>query len=95
MICGNEYQGPGDNSSLDDPYVMFTGRLYNAALVAGIIRVQQGAQCLACTMHAAWRDAALGTPPACMHHVRGLQTLLTCLLPVNAAPLLLQGPCCA
>ena len=37
-------QGPGDNSSADDPYVEFTGRLYNERLVAGVIRVKQGAQ---------------------------------------------------
>lgn len=35
-------QGPGDNSSLDDPYITYTGRTYNEALIAGMIRVQQG-----------------------------------------------------
>lgn len=35
-------QGPGDNTSVDDPYIMYTGRTYNEALVAGIIRVEQG-----------------------------------------------------
>ena len=35
-------QGPGDNSSAEDPYIMYTGRTYNAELIAGVIRVEQG-----------------------------------------------------
>ncbi|KAA6422589.1 MAG: hypothetical protein FRX49_07450 [Trebouxia sp. A1-2] len=35
-------QGPGDNTSADDPYIMYTGRTYNEALVAGMIRIEQG-----------------------------------------------------
>ena len=35
--------GPGDNTSDDDPYIEFTGRVYNHALVAGLVRAKQGA----------------------------------------------------
>ena len=35
-------QGPGDNSSTEDPYIVYTGRVYNGKLVSGLIRVQQG-----------------------------------------------------
>lgn len=44
-------QGPGDNTSMDDPFVTFTGRLYNKRLVAGLLRVKQGAIgfCIPCT----------------------------------------------
>ena len=35
--------GPGDNTSADDPYVEFTGRVYNSQLVSGLVRVKQGA----------------------------------------------------
>ncbi|DBA78463.1 hypothetical protein WJX79_001206 [Trebouxia sp. C0005] len=35
-------QGPGDNTSADDPHIMYTGRTYNEALIAGVIRLQQG-----------------------------------------------------
>lgn len=35
--------GPGDNTSADDPYVEFTGRVYNNQLVSGLVRVKQGA----------------------------------------------------
>ncbi len=34
--------GPGDNTSADDPYVDFTGRVYNHQLVTGLVRVKQG-----------------------------------------------------
>lgn len=38
-------QGPGDNSSDADPFILYTGRVYNEALVAGVVRVQQGEFC--------------------------------------------------
>ncbi len=48
-VCGSQLlervpsmQGPGDNTSADDPYIMYTGRTYNEALVAGMIRIEQG-----------------------------------------------------
>lgn len=34
--------GPGDNTSADDPFVDFTGRVYNGHLVTGLVRVKQG-----------------------------------------------------
>ncbi len=39
-------QGPGDNSSLGDPYLVFTGRTYNDTPVPGVMRVKQGTLCL-------------------------------------------------
>jgi hypothetical protein len=51
-------QGPGDNTSADDPYIMYTGRTYNEALVAGMIRVEQGVLSFDCNivlaLAAAW-----------------------------------------
>lgn len=35
--------GPGDNTSDDDPYIEFTGRVYNHQLVTGLVRAKQGA----------------------------------------------------
>lgn len=36
-------QGPGDNTTnSDDPFVLFTGRMYNNAITPGVIRIQQG-----------------------------------------------------
>ena len=36
-------QGPGDNATnSDDPFVLFTGRMYNNAITPGVIRIQQG-----------------------------------------------------
>ena len=43
-------QGPGDNTSADDPYIMYTGRTYNEALVAGMIRIEQGALTFDCNL---------------------------------------------
>ena len=40
--AGPDLQGPGDNTSADDPYIMYTGRTYNAELIAGMIRAEQG-----------------------------------------------------
>ena len=36
--------GPGDNTSDDDPYIEFTGRVYNHQLVAGLVRTKQGTE---------------------------------------------------
>ena len=35
-------QGPGDNTSADIPYVLYTARVYNSSITPGIARVQQG-----------------------------------------------------
>ena len=36
-------QGPGDNSTdSDDPFVLFTGRMYNNLITPGVMRMQQG-----------------------------------------------------
>lgn len=36
-------EGPGDNTTnSDDPFVLFTGRMYNNAITPGVIRIQQG-----------------------------------------------------
>ncbi|BDA44392.1 probable multicopper oxidase LPR1 homolog 3 at C-terminar half [Coccomyxa sp. Obi] len=35
-------RGPGDNTSDADPYISFTGRVYNDRLVAGVVRAKQG-----------------------------------------------------
>ncbi len=43
-------QGPGDNTSADDPYIMYTGRTYNEALIAGMIRIEQGVLCFDCNL---------------------------------------------
>ncbi|EIE26107.1 hypothetical protein COCSUDRAFT_46497 [Coccomyxa subellipsoidea C-169] len=33
--------GPGDNTSDADPFILYTGRVYNEQLVAGVVRVKQ------------------------------------------------------
>ena len=43
-------QGPGDNTTADDPYIMYTGRTYNEALVAGMIRIEQGVLSFDCNL---------------------------------------------
>ena len=36
-------QGPGDTSTdSDDPFVLFTGRMYNNLITPGVMRMQQG-----------------------------------------------------
>ncbi len=37
-------QGPGDNTSTTDPYLLYTGRTYNDTAVPGVMRVKQGTQ---------------------------------------------------
>ena len=34
--------GPGDNASSSDPYVEYTGRVYNLAITPGVARTKQG-----------------------------------------------------
>ena len=34
--------GPGDNASSSDPYVEYTGRVYNQAIIPGVARTKQG-----------------------------------------------------
>jgi hypothetical protein len=34
--------GPGSNASSGDPYVEYTGRVYNQAIVPGVARAKQG-----------------------------------------------------
>ena len=43
LPAGHPVQGPGDNTSAEDPYIVYTGRTYNQELIAGVIRVMQGA----------------------------------------------------
>ena len=64
-------QGPGDNTSADDPYIMYTGRTYNEALIAGMIRIEQGALSFDCNLVLALTAAWWVTTIQCSKETAG------------------------